>query len=200
MRKLTFVLITLIYLTNNAFSQQTHLSGKTEKVVYPMVIFQPNEPQSILDAGATTKTISFQIFASESYKESFSGNILKNNTVISCKLDKKAKAGATINMDLSPEVDFDYLKNLLKENGVMFVSVEDTLLNINNWRAFTTEEMKKINQLNQVIKNIVTKRNWVLENEQQKQLALSNGWMDENDMLLKNAKEAKAEYIRQILK
>lgn len=184
---------------NYLFSQQSNLNENNAKVVYPMAIFKPNEPQNVLETGAVTKKIEFQLFSTEEFKKSFSERVMTNSLVISCNYDEKYKSGSLVHMDLSPETDFDNFKSLLKSAGIKYVSIEDTLLLIDNWHPFLKEELAKIAQLNTNIYNIEFKRNWVLERENERKMAIENGWLDENTNLLKNSKKEKLEYIRQIL-
>ncbi len=103
-------------------------------------------------------------------------------------------------LSLSPEYDFDALKQLLIENQVNYVGIEDTIIPITNWQSFTEEQIKQIEQLNANISNIEAKRNYVLQNPQYLEMSKENGWLLENERLLNEAKIAKKNYIRQILK
>lgn len=193
-----FIFFSLI-MGNFIYSQQSNLKENNTKVVYPMAIFKPNEPQNVLETESVTKKIEFQLFSSENFKKDFSEKIMTNPLVIACNYDKNYKSRTLVRMDLSPETDFDNFKSLLKSSGIKYVSIEDTLLPIDNWHPFLKEELAKITQLNTNIYNIEFKRNWVLERENERKMAIENGWLDENTNLLKNAKKEKVEYIRQIL-
>jgi hypothetical protein len=199
MKNVMFLALFSLIMGNSLFSQQSHLKGNDAGVVYPMAIFPPNSPQAILETGAISKKIQFQLYSSENYKNEFSKNILADKSVISCNYDKNFKAGTLVNLDLSPEADFDFFKALLKKNGIQYVSIEDTLLAIDNWHPFTKEQLARISQLNLNIYNIEFKRNWVMERENERKMAIENGWMEDNDNLLKNARKEKKEYIRQQL-
>jgi len=184
---------------NYLFSQQSHLKENNAKVVYPMAIFEPNEPQSVLETGSVTKKIKFQLFSSEPFKEDFSKKMMKNSMVIACNYDKNFKAGTLVSMDLSPETDFDSFKTMLKSSGIQYVSVEDTLLSIDNWHPFEKEQLQKIMQINQHLYNLKAKRDWVLEHEDQKAMAIENGWMDENTKLIEKATQDKKTLIHEFL-
>jgi len=200
MKTAMFILSFTLIMGNYMFAQQTQLKDNRLKVVYPMAFFEPNEPQNVLETWSITKKIKFQLFSDESFKEDFCKKVMTNSMVIACNYDKNFKAGTLVNIDLSPEMDFDGFKLLLMSSGIQYVSVEDTLLPINSWHPFTKEQMLKIAQLNLNIYNIEAKRNWVLNHPEQLEMAKSNGWFNENTQLLENARKEKKMYINEILK
>lgn len=199
MKKVMFLILFALVMGNYIFSQQSHLKENNAKVVYPMAIFEPNQPQNVLETSSVSKKVKFQLFASENFKNDFVQKTMTNPMVIACNYDKSFKAGTLVNIDLSSEMDFDSFKSLLISSGIQYVSVEDTLLPINSWHPFTKEQMLKIAQLNLNIYNIEAKRNWVLNHPEQLEMAKTNGWFDENTQLLKNARKEKKMYINEIL-
>lgn len=200
MKNVMFFLLFTLVMGNYLFSQQSHLKENNAKMVYPMAIFEPNEPQNVLETGSITKKIKFQLFSDASFKEEFCKKVMTNTMVIACNYDKNFKAGTLVHIDLSPETDFDIFKNILKSSGIQYVSIEDTLLSINNWHPFEQEQLQKIMQINQHLYNLKAKRNWVLEHEEQKKMALENGWMDENTKLIEKATQDKKTLIHEFLK
>jgi hypothetical protein len=171
---------------------------QTENISSVTVVFNPNEPQKALLTNGYQKNLTFYVFAPATFKETFKSNLMKKNGIIDCSYDKKSTN--LMKLSLSPEYDFDALKQLLIENQVNYVGIEDTIIPITNWQPFTEEQIKQIEQLNANISNIEEKRNYVLQNPQYLEMSKENGWLLENERLLNEAKKAKKNYIRQILK
>lgn len=190
MRKFVILILVSTCINQLTFSQ--------EKKVYNTAVFDKNMPHAVLSSNPPQKDIQFEIYGSSAFKNSFNQYILQNSMVISCRNDQKMNQ--KIHLSLSPEADFDFFKSLLKQSGIEYVSIEDTIIPINSWHQFTQEQIQRLWQLNHTIVNIEGKRQWVLQNPAQLEMAKQNGWWEDNTKLLENAISEKKNYVRQILK
>jgi|GEM_PF-5054416 hypothetical protein len=190
MRNLIVLILVSFFSNQLTFSQ--------DKKVYNTVVFEKNMPHEVLNSNPPQKDLQFELYGSALFKNSFNEKILQNKMVISCRNDNKN--AQRIYLSLSPEADFDFLKSLFQNAGVEYVSVEDTIIPINSWYAFSPEQIRRLWELNHTIINIEGKRQWVLQNPAQLEKAKQNGWWEDNTKLLENAIREKKNYVRQIIK
>ncbi len=181
----------IIFSWLGVYSQQTSR-------IYNTVVFPPNMPHSVLTSNPPQKDIPFELYGEPSFIQQFTSKINQNSLVISCIPDSKSPK--KYNLSLSPETDFDALKAMFIQSNVQYVSVEDTIIPIEAWHAFTEDQIRRLWELNFTLTNIEAKRQWVLQNPAQLEQAKHNGWWDDNTQLLNKAIHDKKNYIRQILK
>lgn len=175
-------------------------SIKAQQNVAVTAIFQKNICQSYHNESQAPVKIEFQISGlSNEAAQQFSVKALKNDKIVNSNIASTVDAGTRKGkLEIAAQTDFDYLKNIFVENGVAFVNVEDVILPIENWKAFSSEQCNKISQLNQNITNIETKINFVVNDPTQRAMAEGNGWFIEANDLLNKAKESKKSYIETI--
>ncbi|MCX7861680.1 MAG: hypothetical protein N2449_01635, partial [Bacteroidales bacterium] len=164
--KTKFFILMLSFFCLKSYSQTT-------TKVYNTIVFPKNLPHSVILSNAPQKDIHFELYGNTSFIQSFASKINQNSLVISCFPD--SKKSNKFNLSLSPETGFDDLKNMLIQNNVEYVSIEDTIIPIQSWYAFSEEQVRRIGELNFTITNIEAKRNWVLQNPEQLEKTKQNG-------------------------
>lgn len=173
---------------------------KAQQGVAVTAIFQRNICQIYYNKGQSPVKIEFQIAGlSDEAAQIFSTNALKNEKVINSNISTTLTYGLRSGkLEITAQADFDYIKNIFIENHVAFVKVEDEIYSIDNWEPLTEEQCTKVTLLNQHIYDIEHKRNWILNNPEEKAKAEQNGWFIQNDKYLDEAIKAKKEYLQSI--
>ncbi len=162
-------------------------------------VFPKNFCQIYNSEKTATYKIEFQLTGiTDQEAVQFKTNALKSDGVINFSIDNPVHGYRTVKAELGPQADFDFIKSILQDNGVRFVNDEDELVSIYDWKPFTNEQCSKISQLNMQIINVETKLNYVHQDPVQRAMAEGNGWFVEADKNLKNAKEAKKNYVETI--
>jgi hypothetical protein len=175
-------------------------SIKAQQNVAVTAIFQKNICQSYQNDGLANVKIEYKISGlSNEAAQAFNTKALKNDKVVSSNVASNLSQGLRVGkLEITSQADFDYIKNIFVEGGIAFVHVEDVIMPIEDWKAFTAEQCAKITQLNTNIENIEFKLNYTQNNPTQKAMAESNGWFTEAYDLLNKAKEAKINFLESI--
>ncbi len=173
---------------------------KAQQNVAVTAIFPKNICQSYQNDGMSSVKIEYKISGlSNEAAQAFNTKALKNDKVVSSNVATNLSQGLRVGkLEITAQTDFDYIKNIFVEGGIAFVHIEDVIMPIEDWKAFTAEQCSKITQLNLNIENIEFKLNYTQNNPTQKAMAESNGWFTEAYDLLNKAKEAKINYVESI--
>jgi len=175
------------------------LGAQTQQIPQVTAIFQKSFCQNYNSAKESTFKIDFQIAGmSDQDVQNFNTQVLKTDGVVNFSLGSSQHGLRIAKVELAPQVDFDFIRTLLQENGVRFVNDEDIVVSIYDWKPFTNEQCRNITQLNQQIINVETKLNYVQQDPYQRNMAEGNGWFVEAAENLKKAKEAKMNYLETI--
>jgi len=162
-------------------------------------IFPKNFCQNYNSAKESTFKIDFQISGmTDQDVQKFIVQASKNDGVINFSLGSLQDGLRIAKVEFAPQVDFDFIRTLLQENGVRFVNDEDIIISIYDWKSYTNEQCKSITQLNQQIINIETKINFTMQDPTQKSMAEGNGWFVQASDFLIKAKDAKKNYLETI--
>ena len=173
---------------------------KAQQNVAVTVIFQNNLCQAYHNNGQTSSKIEYQIVGlSDIAANQFVTKSLKHEGIITSSISTTTNKGMrTGKIEIFSQADFDFIKNIFIEGGVAFVKVEDEIFPIDSWKLFTDEQCTKLTNLNQIIYNIETKRNWILNNPEEKEKAEQNGWFTKNDGYYNKAIQDKKEFLQSI--
>ncbi len=191
MRKSVIILVGLLLYGISLHSQET-------KRVYNTIVFPKDMPHSAFQSNAPQKDIPLEIYGTPDFLTNFNSIMMSNAQVIACIKNQKKSHQYTLS--LSPEVDFDALKNILQATGVEYISIEDTIIPFSSWKTFTTEQVRKLWEYNFTLTNLEAKRNWVLQNPDKIEMAKQNGWLEENSKLIEKTIRQKKEFLSEILK
>jgi hypothetical protein len=175
------------------------LGAQTQQSLQVTAIFPKNFCQNYNSARESTFKIEFQIAGlTDQSIQKFNAQASKTDGVVSFTLGSLQHGLRLASVELAPQVDFDFIKTFLQDNGVRFINEEDVVVSIYDWKPFTMEQCKNITQLNQQIINIETKLNYVQQDQTQRSMAEGNGWFVEANNNLTKAKEAKKNYLESI--
>jgi len=175
-------------------------SINAQQKVAVTVILQNNFCQAYYNHSQTSSKIEYQIagLTNESSHQ-FSAELLKSEGVVSSSMSSTTNKGMfTGKLEVNPQTNLEQLKNIFIKAGVAFVNVENEIFQIENWKSFTEEQCTKLSNFNQIIYNIETKRNWILNNPAEKEKAEQNGWFTKNDEYLNKAVNDKKEFLQSI--
>lgn len=175
-------------------------SINAQQKVAVTVIFQNNLCQSYYNHSNVSSKIEYQIAGlTEELAQNFSLKLLKNEGVIASFISSTTNKGMySGKLEVNPKTDFEFLKNIFIKNDVAFVNVEGEVYPIESWKQFTEEQCSKLYNFNQIIYNIETKRNWIINNPIEKEKAEQNGWFTKNDDFLNKAVNDKKEFLQSI--
>lgn len=171
-----------------------------QSIIAKTVIFQNNLCQAYHNSGQVSSKIEFQVVGlTEVDANQFVTNSLKHEGIITSSVSTTISKGMrTGKIEIFSQADFEFVKNIFVEGGVAFVKVEDEILPIDSWKPFTNEQCAKLTNLNQIINNIDTKRNWILNNPVEKEKAEQNGWFTQHDIYYNKAVQDKKEFLQSI--
>jgi len=191
MNKLCLLFCALFFILNNAISQQN---------VAVTLILPQNYFDYFINSQNTGSVINYKISGLDNIQKDLFNQNLKSvdgfeNSVISESTKNGIYSGK---ITLSANKNFDDIKTVLQQAGISYVMFEEEVMAIEKWSSLSQDNCKKLKQLNENINNIIAKREWVLNNPTEKAKAEQNGWVEQSNIMLINAENAKKEFLKSI--
>jgi hypothetical protein len=185
----SFILLVMVFISVCAIAQQN--TSKT-------VILSKSFCQYYNSVKTTSFTIDFQLSGLDNLAiENFKTKVSNTEGVINFAFIPSHTGLKNIKVELYKQADFEFIKNLFKENDILFVNDEEINIPIDKWTPFNSDQCQQIFVLNQNISNVELKFNYVKEDPNRSQ-ADKDLYLEKNANTLTMVLQNKKDYLNSL--